>query len=239
MRFVSSATFFGCKREQRFRLPALDDDDAVRIGHDEVARADRDPAGRDRPVDPVPGRTWSAHSGFSTDGEHGKSSWQIPRRRGTAASMMTPARPIFLHAFIMIAPMSAQVWSPLPSTTRTSPGLAIAMAAWIIRLSPGRTSTVSAGPANFIDGASPRCGRSACRDGRPRRRGWRPGSRPPSSRSPAKPREIALDVGQRSAHAHGDCSWLGEFNDCGGRATVSRPSRRIPSRPCPSGRCRP
>ena len=31
---------------------------------------------------------------------------------------------------------------------------ASAMAAWIIRLSPGRTSTVRAGPANFIAGAS-------------------------------------------------------------------------------------
>jgi hypothetical protein len=38
--------------------------------------------------------------------------------------------------------------------TITSPGLAMAIAAWIIRLSPGRTSTVIAGPANFIDGAS-------------------------------------------------------------------------------------
>ena len=54
----------------------------------------------------------------------------------------------------MISPISALVRSPLPSMTRTSPGLAMAIAAWIIRLSPGRTSTVSAGPANFIVGDS-------------------------------------------------------------------------------------
>ena len=56
------------------------------------------------------------------------------------------------HAVIMMVPMSAEVWSPLPSITSTSPGLASDIAAWIIRLSPGRTSTVSAGPASFIVG---------------------------------------------------------------------------------------
>ena len=54
----------------------------------------------------------------------------------------------------MIVPIRAEVWSPLPSITSTSPGLASAMAAWIMRLSPGRTSTVKAGPATFMRGRS-------------------------------------------------------------------------------------
>eukprot|EP01022_Parablepharisma_sp_SALTPOND_P029698 TRINITY_DN743_c1_g4_i1.p1 TRINITY_DN743_c1_g4~~TRINITY_DN743_c1_g4_i1.p1 ORF type:complete len:1335 (-),score=475.41 TRINITY_DN743_c1_g4_i1:5534-9538(-) len=72
----------------------------------------------------------------------------------TDPQMMMPARPLALHWDTMISPISAQVSSPLPSMTRTSPGLAMAMAAWIIRLSPGRTSTVMAGPATRIDGDS-------------------------------------------------------------------------------------
>jgi len=54
----------------------------------------------------------------------------------------------------MIVPMSAELRSPLPSMTSTSPGFAMAMAAWIIRLSPGRTSTVIAVPASFMRGRS-------------------------------------------------------------------------------------
>ncbi len=66
--------------------------------------------------------------------------------------MTTPPRPSFLHALIMIEPMSAQVRSPLPSITRMSPGFAIEIAAWIMRLSPARTSIVNAGPARRIAG---------------------------------------------------------------------------------------
>ncbi len=66
--------------------------------------------------------------------------------------MTTPAMPSCWQAVIMIVPISAELRSPLPSITSTSPGLAIAMAAWIIRLSPGRTSTVRAVPASFMRG---------------------------------------------------------------------------------------
>src|SRR5450830_66273 len=71
----------------------------------------------------------------------------------TAPLMMTPAMPTAMHCVIMISPIRAQVSSPLPSMTRTSPGRAIAIAAWIIRLSPARTSTVRAGPARRMLGA--------------------------------------------------------------------------------------
>lgn len=67
-----------------------------------------------------------------------------------APSTITPASPSFLQALSISVPISAAVWSPLPSITSTSPGWARAMAAWIMRLSPGRTSTVKAGPATFM-----------------------------------------------------------------------------------------
>jgi hypothetical protein len=38
--------------------------------------------------------------------------------------------------------------------TRTSPAFASDIAAWIMRLSPGRTSTVNAGPAIVMEGSS-------------------------------------------------------------------------------------
>ena len=82
----------------------------------------------------------------------GKPSSSISRLSREAASITTPARPSFLAALIMIAPINAQVWSPLPSITSTSPGLASDKAAWIIRLSPGRTSTVKAVPASVMFG---------------------------------------------------------------------------------------
>ena len=72
----------------------------------------------------------------------------------TAPSMTNPAMPVACACVAMISPISAQLWSPLPSTTITSPGLATARAAWMARLSPGRTSTVTAGPATFMVGAS-------------------------------------------------------------------------------------
>jgi hypothetical protein len=43
--------------------------------------------------------------------------------------MTTPAMPSWMQAFIMIVPIRAQVVSPLPSMTSTSPGFAICMAA--------------------------------------------------------------------------------------------------------------
>jgi hypothetical protein len=49
--------------------------------------------------------------------------------------------------------MRAFVRSPSASTTITSPASASAMALWIIRLSPGRVFTVSAGPASTAPGA--------------------------------------------------------------------------------------
>jgi hypothetical protein len=47
----------------------------------------------------------------------------------TAPSMTTATIPSAMHCCVMISPISALERSPLPSTTRTSPGLAIAMAA--------------------------------------------------------------------------------------------------------------
>jgi len=86
---------------------------------------------------------------------------ESPSRRSSslsriAASITTPPRPSFLQALIMIEPMSAQVRSPLPSITRMSPGFAIEIAAWIMRLSPARTSIVNAGPARRIAGETRR-----------------------------------------------------------------------------------
>ncbi len=59
-----------------------------------------------------------------------------------------PAMPRFSACATIISPISALVSSPPPSTTMTSPGSAISSALWIIRLSPGRVFTVSAGPAS-------------------------------------------------------------------------------------------
>ena len=46
----------------------------------------------------------------------------------------------------MISPMMALTSTPPASTTMTSPGWAMSMALWTIRLSPGLVLTVSAGP---------------------------------------------------------------------------------------------
>ena len=64
-----------------------------------------------------------------------------------APLMTKPATPRLAAWFVISSPISALVRSPPPSTTITSPGTAIAIALWIIRLSPGRVFTVSAGPA--------------------------------------------------------------------------------------------
>ena len=64
-----------------------------------------------------------------------------------APSTITPPRPVFAGAEHQRTHQAA-VWSPLPSMTRISPA-GQAMAAWIIRVVSGRTSTVKAGPASF------------------------------------------------------------------------------------------
>ena len=84
----------------------------------------------------------------------GKPIAQIASRSRQAPSITTATTPTAIAWCDMISPISALVRSPLPSITSTSPGRAMASAAWIIRLSPGRTSTVTAVPAKRIDDAS-------------------------------------------------------------------------------------
>src|SRR6266487_1176983 len=104
--------------------------------------------------------------------------------------------PSFMQALIMIEPINAQLRSALPSTTRTSPGLAIVIAAWIIRLSPGRTSIVNAAPAMRAAGETGMMRPSSV----PRRdddsQAWRRGKRgslPHDRRRHAL--EVAADIG--------------------------------------------
>src|SRR5512133_582013 len=72
--------------------------------------------------------------------------------------MTMPASPRFSARLVMMSPMMAVVTTPPASTTMTSPGAAMSMALCTIRLSPGVTFTVRAGPQSF----PPLCiGRSA------------------------------------------------------------------------------
>src|SRR5512134_1532072 len=67
--------------------------------------------------------------------------------------MTKPATPRFAAHDDMISPMIACSRWPPASTTITSPGAARSIALWTMRLSPGATLTVNAGPASV----PPRC----------------------------------------------------------------------------------